>query len=332
MTAVAVLGAGSWGTALAVLLARNGHQVRLWGRDPVQIAALERQRENHRYLPGLELPQNLQPCVSMAQAVRDTGLVVVAVPSAGFGQCIVDLRALVLPDTGLVCATKGFDPVTGGLLHETAAAQFDGQLPLAALSGPSFAREVAQGLPTAVTLASHCLEVARRCAAYFHAPNFRVYTTDDLVGVEVAGAVKNVLAIAAGIVDGLHFGANARAALVTRGLAELLRLGVALGGRPETFMGLAGLGDLMLTCSDDQSRNRRFGLALASGLDRHHAAEQIGQVVEGAQACALVDAMAKRYAIEMPICAQVYDVLFNDVSPLNSVRQLLAREPRSEVG
>ena len=255
---LAVIGAGSWGTALAIQLARNGSKVTLWGHRDDEVAALLRDRENRQYLPGVPLPEGLTPTVDLAACVVNADEVLVVVPSHAFaGTCAA--IAHVRPGLKtLSWATKGFDRESGGLLSEVAASHLPG-CDLTVVSGPTFAGEVARGLPTAITVASNNPMHGERVATYLHGENFRAYTSDDLIGVQVGGASKNVMAIAAGIADGLGFGANARAALITRGLHEITRLGLALGAKPETFMGLAGLGDLALTCTDDQSRNRRMG-------------------------------------------------------------------------
>jgi glycerol-3-phosphate dehydrogenase (NAD(P)+) len=276
---IAVLGAGSWGTALALVVARNGYPVRLWDHWPAQVSELAHDRENRRFLPGFPLPDAIEPVANLGQALEGAAEILVVVPSHGFASLLRAMPPLG-PEVGLAWATKGLEPGTNRLLHEVAG-DILGKRDLAVVSGPSFASEVARGLPTAVTVASPDLIQARRVAAYLHGERFRTYTSHDLVGVQVGGAAKNVLAIATGIADGLGFGANTRAALITRGLAELTRLGTALGGRPETFMGLAGLGDLVLTCTDDQSRNRRLGLALARGVSLDQARQDIGQEVEG---------------------------------------------------
>lgn len=327
---VAVLGAGSWGCALAIHLARLGHPVRLWAHRPEHLAILAQQHENRRHLPGTPFPQSLQVQGSLAHALADTRLVLVAVPSHGF-RATVEAAAAHLPgQTGLIWATKGLEPGTGRFLHEVLAELLGPRRCVAILSGPSFAREVAAGLPTAITVASSDAEFAGRAAACFHGGTMRVYTSDDVVGVELGGVVKNVLAIAAGISDGLGFGANSRAALITRGLAELVRLGAAVGARSSTMMGLAGLGDLILTCTDDQSRNRRFGLALGRGQGAGDAIRAIGQVVEGASVVSELLALAARHAVEMPICEQVERVVHAGLAPQKAVQALLARDPKQE--
>jgi len=328
--ALAVLGAGSWGTALALLLCRNGHRVRLWDHAPEQILALDRDGENRRYLPGFLLPPTLQPVAELAVVLEGVSELLVIVPSHAFADVLRQLPDQLPAGLSVTWATKGFEPHTGQLLHQVAD-EILGPRDLAVVSGPSFAREVAKGLPTAVTVASRRLEHAQRVAGYLHNNHFRAYTSDDLVGVQVGGAAKNVLAIAAGIADGLGFGANTRSALITRGLAELIRLGAGLGGRRETFMGLAGLGDLVLTCTDDQSRNRRLGLALARGLSAEEAKRKIGQEVEGVITTRAINAIAHRLGVEMPICNQVFGVLYEGRTPKQATRSLLMRVSKAEL-
>lgn len=326
--AVAVLGPGSWGTALAILLARNGLDVRLWGLER-DISALERDRENRRLLPGVPLPDNLRPERHLETALAGVEEVLVVVPSHAYRAVIAQVRTHVPPNVSLSWATKGFDPETDKLLSEVTAEILPGSS-LAVVSGPTFAAEVARGLPTAITVASPDQQHAGRLAAYLHSPTFRAYTGSDLVGVQVGGATKNIMAIAAGISDGLGFGANARAALITRGLAEITRLGLSLGGRPETFTGLAGLGDLALTCTDNQSRNRRMGLALARGLSIEDAKAEIQQEVEGVGTAQVVWKKARQLGVEMPITDAVYQVLFENLAPRQAVRELLERQQKAE--
>lgn len=327
---VAVLGAGSWGTALAIVLGRNGHDVTLWGRNPAAMAEIEANRRNDRYLAGAEFPENVHATAGFEDALYQAELVLVAVPSSAFRPTLEQLARARATPVGLVWGTKGFDPDSGGLLHQVAEAILPRGSKLSVLSGPTFAGEIAAALPAAVTIASADSEFAARMASVFHNPRFRVYSSDDVIGVQTAGAVKNVLAVAAGIADGLGFGANTRAALITRGLAEIVRLGVALGGRMETFMGLAGLGDLVLTCTDNQSRNRRFGLALAKGLDVEQAVSSVGQVVEGAETTRQALGMGERFGIELPIVEQVYRVIYGNRDPLDAVGALLTRPPSQE--
>jgi glycerol-3-phosphate dehydrogenase (NAD(P)+) len=324
---IAVLGAGSWGTALALLLARNGIQVALWGLED-EIRLLLQQGENSRYLPGIPFPANLQPQASLQQAIASSDEILVAVPSRAFRAVLQQIAASCRP-RHISWATKGFDPQGRQPLSEVAREIFP-QADLAVLSGPTFAIEVARGQPTAITVASTSEELAQRLAAALQSDTFRVYTTDDLIGVQVGGATKNVMAIAAGLSDGLGFGANARAALITRGLNEIMRLGTALGGRRDTFMGLAGMGDLVLTCTDDQSRNRRMGLALARGLSVAEARREIAQEVEGVAAAGEVLALARRLGVEMPITEQVHAVLHEGLDPRAAGGALLDRPQRPE--
>ena len=327
---IAVLGAGSWGTALAILLVRHGAAVRLWGHLAAEIGQLQRDRENRQYLPGVPFPADLQPLTDLDAAVAGVDEVLLVVPSHAFRAVAEALAPRLAPGVPVSWATKGFEPNTGLLLHAVAAEVLPGR-PLAVLSGPSFAREVARGLPTAITVAATDAAHAERVAGYLHGETFRAYTSDDLIGVQVGGATKNVMAIAAGIADGLGFGANARAALITRGLAEITRLGLALGGRAETFMGLAGLGDLTLTCTDDQSRNRRMGLALARGLSVAEARAEIGQEVEGVATAREVYRKSRELGVEMPITEQTYRVLYEGLAPLTAVQALLGRRQRAEL-
>lgn len=327
---VAVLGAGSWGSALAILIARNGREVVLWSNDPEQVVAMCEQRCNRAYIPEVEFPDGLTPSADLAQALQTCNEVIVAVPSEAFRPVVEASRPLLHPQARLAWATKGFDPGSGKLLHQVAAELCGDEFPVAVISGPSFAHEVAAGLPTALTVASDDAQFSQDLASMLHNDTFRAYSSSDVVGVEVGGAVKNVLAIAAGISDGLGFGANARAALITRGLAEITRLGVALGGQMETFTGLAGLGDLVLTCTDDQSRNRRMGLALAKGESAGTTLKAIGQVVEGVQTAREVRQLAGRNSVEMPICEQVYSVLFEQRAPRDAVVALFGRARKSE--
>ncbi|MFU8789678.1 MAG: NAD(P)H-dependent glycerol-3-phosphate dehydrogenase [Methylobacter sp.] len=327
---IAVLGAGSWGTALAILAARNGCRTLLWGHNPQHIAALAKDRENKRYLPGPSFPGQLTVTCDLAEIGSFCKLILVSVPSHAFKDTLLQLKPHLPNDVQIAWATKGFDPDNGSLLHEVVADIFSAQTPAALLSGPSFAREVAAELPTAITIASFQPDFASLLADILHSARFRTYTNSDLIGVEVGGAVKNVMAIAAGIADGLGFGANTRAALITRGLNEMIRLGVKLGGKQETFMGLAGLGDLILTCTDNQSRNRRFGLALGQGKDPLTATKEIGQEIEGVSAAKETFLLAKKYGVDMPITEQTYKVLYESLAPLAAVQNLLAREQKAE--
>lgn len=327
---IAVLGAGSWGTALAILLARNGHPVRLWGNEPEVMAELAREGRNARYLPDNPFPPGLVPVAELDQALADGADILLAVPSHAFREVLTALAPRLGPGFRLAWATKGLEMATGLLLHQVAEQVLPAGTPLAVISGPTFAREVAAGLPTAATVAGTDLATAEHFAERLRGSTFRPYTSTDLNGVELGGALKNVLAIAAGISDGLGFGANSRAALITRGLAEMIRLGEALGGQRETFMGLAGVGDLVLTCTDDQSRNRRMGLALGRGQSREDAHQAIDQVVEGVDTAREIHKLGKQYDVELPITEQVYRVLYKGLDPHEAVHALLAREPKVE--
>ncbi len=330
MARIALIGAGSWGTALALQLCRNGHQVRLWGHDPALMTRMASRRENLDFLPGFPLPETLEPVSDLATAVAGASTVLIAVPSQFFGQVVTALLPLLPAEMGVGWATKGLDSVQGRLLHELVREQAP-RRELGVLSGPSFAGEVARGLPTAVTVAASSETYAQELADLFHGERFRAYRHDDLIGVQVGGAAKNVLAIATGIADGLGFGANTRAALITRGLTELIRLGCALGARRETFMGLAGLGDLVLTCTDNQSRNRRLGLALATGQPLAQAMADIGQEVEGVITATAVHKLAAAHNVEMPICEQVHAVLYQGQTPQEATIRLLERSGKQEL-
>jgi len=328
---VAVLGAGSWGTALAIQFARAGHPTRLWTRSAADAAAMRGERRNARYLPEGRFPEAIEVHEDLAGAVKDAVAIIIAVPSHALRTLLRQLKPILARDARLAWATKGFELDTGKLPHQVAYEVLGDRYPVAVLSGPTFAREVGMGLPTAMTIASPDAEFARQLAKSLHATNFRAYTSTDIVGVEVGGAVKNVLAVGAGLCDGLGFGANTRIALITRGLTEITRLGVALGAQPETFMGLAGLGDLVLTSTDNQSRNRRFGLALAAGRTVQQALEDIGQVVERYSAARAVHEVAVREKVDMPIVAGIYRVLYEKQPAKDVVKDLMTRPIRPEV-
>ena len=327
---VAVLGAGSWGTALAALISRHGHRVVLWGRDADVVEAIDRRHENPHYLPGIALPPELRAGTDLAAVVRDADLVLVVVPSHAFAETLHALGPLRPAHAGVAWATKGFEPGSGRFLHEVAGGMLGDGVPLAVVTGPSFAKEVAQGLPTALTVHSDQAAFAQLVADVLHGPAFRAYTGDDMRGAELGGAMKNVLAVATGVADGMQLGLNARAGLITRGLNEMLRLNIAIGGRPETLMGLAGLGDLVLTCTGDLSRNRRLGLALGRGQTLEDAVREIGQVVESVQTADEVMRLADRHGVEWPIAENVRDVLHGDITPAEGLARLLAREQKAE--
>ena len=325
-----VLGAGSWGTALAALLARNGHAATLWGRDIQQMRTMQVTQENSKYLPGLPLPPTLNYTHDLTHAIAQADTIVLAVPSHNFRDYIQKLSPWLSGERAIIWACKGLEKGTAKLLHEIALEELPSLHRVAVISGPTFAKEVLQGLPSAATVAAEEADFASLAASWFQGESFRTYANTDIIGVEIGGALKNVLAIAAGIADGLGFGANTRAALITRGLAELMRLGEQLGGQRETLMGLSGLGDLVLTCTDNLSRNRRFGLALARGLNTEQAIQEIGQAVEGIYTTAEAYRLSDQKAVDMPIVNEVYDVLYQDKDPLAAVHSLLARAPVME--
>jgi glycerol-3-phosphate dehydrogenase (NAD(P)+) len=325
---IAVLGAGSWGTALAIALARNNHDVHLWGHRPDGIDTLISDGENSRYLPGHRFPKNLTPISNLAAATHEAHVLIV-VPSFAFKETLLALRSYRNSIKGGICwATKGFDPENAELLSVVATDILGSDLSLSVVSGPTFAQEVASGLPTAMAVArtakdSFWLDT-------FQGESMRVYSNDDIVGVQVGGAAKNVIAIATGISDGLGFGANARAAIITRGLTEISRLGIALNADQKVFMGLAGLGDLVLTCTDDQSRNRRFGLGLGSGISIAKIKQEVGQEIEGIHAAGLIEQLAVSMNIDMPITKQVCAVIRGDTSAVSAAKSLLARNATHE--
>src|SRR5882757_3606997 len=324
-----VIGAGSWGTALAILLAREGHPTQLWGRDRAQLDAMRSARRNARYLPEAVFPESLQIAVDLPQALQVSGDALIAVPSHAFRETLQHIQPHLAAHSRIAWATKGFEIATGLLPHQVFR-EVLGQTPGAVLSGPTFAKEVGAGLPTAMTIASPDEEFAKELALNLSGPSFRAYTQTDIMGVEVGGGVKNVIAIGSGIADGMGFGANTRVALITRGLAEMMRLGVKLGAVRQTFMGLAGLGDLVLTCTDDQSRNRRLGLALGRGQSMHESQGSIHQVVEGVLASRAVCAVAERLSVEMPICREVFRIMHEGKPVRQAVQELMGREMRSE--
>jgi glycerol-3-phosphate dehydrogenase (NAD(P)+) len=330
MPAVVVLGAGSWGTALAIQFARSGRPTVLWGRQEDDPAELARARRNERYLPGAEFPPSLVVEPDLAKAIASGDDLLLAVSSSAFRIVLQQIKPLLGTRARVAWASKGFELSTGKLPHQVAREVLGPGVPLAVLSGPTFAREVGAGLPTAIAVASPDAAFALQLARSVSAGNFRAYTQSDIVGVEIGGAVKNVIAIAAGGSDGMGYGSNSRVFLITRGLAEMVRLGVALGARQETLMGLAGLGDLVLTCTDDQSRNRRFGRALASGTPIDQAIAGIGQVVEGYYAAQAVYRVAKKLGVAMPICESVYRVLYEGMSIPDVVQSMLQREVTAE--
>jgi len=327
---IAVLGAGSFGTALAILLANNGNQTVLWGRDPEQIKLLNSERLNRKYLPSTPLPQALDITDDFEKAVSGVNDILLVTPSYAFSATLKRLKPLVGKDVRIVWACKGLEPESSEFLQNRVVDILGEQCPKAILSGPTFARELADGSPTAITLAADDGQFAADLSARLINQTFRVYLSSDLKGVQFGGAFKNIVAIGAGIADGLGFGSNARTALITRGLAEMMRMGEKLGGRPQTFTGMAGLGDLILTCTDDQSRNRRFGLALGSGKTMEEAAKAIGQVVEGVRNTKEVFHLAQMHKVDMPICQAIYNILYLGQDPKLAARELLTRSMKVE--
>ncbi len=329
--AMTVLGAGSYGTSLAISLARNGANVVLWGHEPEHMAQLEIDRSNEAFLPGVAFPDSLILSADLQEAVQATRDILVVVPSHVFGMVLAQVKPFLRDDQRICWATKGLEPETGRLLQDVAREQLGEDVPLAVLSGPTFAKELAAGMPTAISVAAPDAVFLADLQEKIHCSRtFRVYGNSDFVGMQLGGAVKNVIAIGAGMSDGIGFGANARTALITRGLAELTRLGVALGAERDTFMGMAGLGDLVLTCTDNQSRNRRFGLALGKGQGVDEAQTEIGQVVEGYRNTKEVRVLAKRMGVEMPIVEQIYHVLYEGKDAKLAAQDLLARQRTSE--
>jgi glycerol-3-phosphate dehydrogenase (NAD(P)+) len=338
---IAILGAGSWGTALAILLAHNGRSVTLWARNEAQLMAMAASRCNQRFLPDITFPESLKLASSSdLSCLAGQEHFLVVVPSHAFRETLEKLYKS-RSDTGsgliesaipksLIWGSKGFDPNSGKLLSDVTYEVFGEQITRALITGPSFAKETAMGLPTALVLACEQSDQGELLARWFRSPSTRVYPNTDLIGAQIGGAVKNVMAVAAGISDGLKFGANARAALITRGLAELSRLGARLGGKTETFMGLAGMGDLILTCTDNQSRNRRLGLGIGRGEAMQDVITAIGQEVEGYQTTRELFHRAKALGVSMPITEQVYAVLHEGQDPKLAVRQLLERQPKAE--
>jgi len=326
---ITLLGAGAWGTALAIAFAGK-HQVTLWSRETDVADDLRQTRENHRFFPGYQLPESVAISTDFAAAVGTAELLVVATPIAGLRPTVENLKALgvTLP---ILWVCKGFEAGSGKLPHQVVSEVLGPQAVCGALSGPSFAEEVAAGKPTAIALAANQPAFAREAARQLHSPRLRIYANDDLIGVEVGGAVKNVLAIATGTCDGLGLGLNSRAALMTRGLAEIARLGLALGAQRETFMGLAGMGDLILTCTGDLSRNRRVGLALAENKSLPQILEELGHVAEGVYTAREVDRLARQLGVDMPISAAVAGVLDGRLNAAEAVEQLMARDPKEEV-
>ncbi len=328
---ISVIGAGSYGTALAICFARNGNKTLLWGRDAEHVEQMSASGSNEKYLPGSQFPPSLVLEKNLEAAVQASDVILVVVPSHAFGDMLKQIKPYLRANAKIAWATKGLDPNTGSLLQDVAREILGDSISLAVLSGPTFAKEMAAGLPTAISLSSTDDSFVTDISDLLHCEKtFRVYSNKDFIGVQLGGAVKNVIAIGAGMADGIGFGANARTALITRGLVEMSRLGAALNAEPSTFMGMAGLGDLVLTCTDNQSRNRRFGLALGHGENVDQAMKNIGQVVEGYRNTKEVYMLAQRMNVEMPIVEQVYQVLYCGKNAKAAASDLLSRERKFE--
>ncbi|WP_024851948.1 NAD(P)H-dependent glycerol-3-phosphate dehydrogenase [Hydrogenovibrio kuenenii] len=328
---VVVLGAGAWGTALAIHLARSGHDVALWAHSDEHVQSLLQERRNLRYLPHVHFPESLRIVEDLAPSLEAADAILVVVPSHVFRRVLKKVSDLVgVSKKHIAWATKGFEPEGRKLLHEVAREEVCQDCHYTVLSGPTFAAEVAKGLPTAMVSASTNEQEAAYWANLFHHDAFRMYTQGDMAGVEVGGAYKNIMAIATGVSDGLHLGANARAAIISRGMAEMMRFAGLYGATPETLMGLAGLGDLVLTCTDNLSRNRQFGLKLASKQSSESAQQEIGQVVEGVKAVRVVKAIADEKGLDLPIAEQVYHLVEGNISAKEAAERLLARELKAE--
>lgn len=327
---IAVLGAGSFGTALAILLAKNGNKTRLWARNAEHIQAMRESGFNQAYLPDIPLPNSLELFDDFQQTLDGVEDILIVTPSHAFQQTLSQINQCKTGDVRIVWACKGLEPETGAFLRDQVVKMFGEQSAKGVLSGPTFAKELAIGSPTAITLAADNSQFAADMTKRLVNETFRVYLSDDLAGVQFGGAIKNIIAIGAGVADGLGFGSNARTALITRGLAEMMRLGEPLGGKIETFTGMAGLGDLVLTCTDDQSRNRRFGLAIGRGSSIEQAAKDIGQVVEGVRNTKEVFNLAQSKGIEMPICQAIFNILYNNQDPIIAAKELLTREMKVE--
>lgn len=328
---ITVIGAGSYGTALAIALSRNGLPTMLWGRNTAEMTKMAQQRQNQRFLPGITFPEALQIETDLATAVANSRDILIVVPSHVFADVLKQIKPLLKPQHRIIWASKGLEHNSGRLLHQVAKDILGNNMPLAVLSGPTFAKELASGLPTAIVLSSTEEAFAKALQERIHcSKHFRVYLNPDMIGVQLGGAIKNVIAIGAGISDGIGYGANARTALITRGLAEISRLGLSLGAEPHTFMGMACLGDLVLTCTDNQSRNRRFGMMLGKGYSVEQAMQEIGQVVEGYFNTQEAYRLAQQQQVEMPIVEQIYQMLFCGLTATEAAANLLSREKKSE--
>ncbi len=329
---IAVVGAGSWGTALANLLAQIGHRVKIWAYEKEVAQAINQNRENHIYLPGINLHDELQASLNLTEVLKNSKIILVVIPSKFFRSVVQDPAFSMAKDSIIVTATKGIETKTHLRMSEVLMEEIEASIidRLAVLSGPSFAKDVAKMMPTAVTIAAKKENIAKYLQDIFFCDYFRVYTSDDIIGVEFGGAIKNVIAIAAGISDGLGLGDNTRAALITRGLAEMSRLGCALGAKRETFFGLAGLGDLVLTCTGDLSRNRQVGLRIGRGEKLNDILSGMKMIAEGVENTEALYTLSQKVKIELPITHQVYEILYSDKPPLTAVKELMSRTPKIE--
>ncbi|URJ28187.1 NAD(P)H-dependent glycerol-3-phosphate dehydrogenase [Candidatus Blochmannia vicinus (nom. nud.)] len=329
---ITIIGAGSYGTAMAIALSRNGHIVLLWGHNSTHIQTLKTHRCNQAYLPDIPFPPSLYLEKSLSVTLATCLNLLIAVPSHVFSHVLMQIKPNLKNNTRIIIASKGLEPKTGRFLKDVTRDILGNNVPIAIISGPTFAKELAIGLPTAITLTSTDAILNYDLQNILHCnKNFRIYTNTDAIGIQIAGAVKNIIAIGAGISDGIGFGSNARTALITRGLAEMSRLGTAIGAMPETFMGLAGLGDLVLTCTDDQSRNRRFGILLGQGLNIRHAQKNIGQIIEGLLSIKEVYMLSIKYKIDMPITEQIYQILYQNKNVHDAAYSLLQRTQKEKL-
>ena len=329
MSNISVIGDGGWGTALALVLHRNGHRVRIWGPFQDYISTMKHRHENVKFLPGVRLPPEIELTSDKKQALDDADIVVVAVPSKFYRSVLSSFASLVPPNARVISVSKGLDPETHERLSQTAEKML-GRSPVAVLSGPSHAEEVGRRIPTAVVISCQDHAIAKELQQVFNGPEFRIYTSDDTIGTELGGALKNVIAIAAGVSDGIGFGDNTKAALITRGLAEMTRLGVALGGKATTFSGLSGVGDLIVTCASQLSRNRGVGERLGQGEKMEQILKGMEQVAEGVWTCEVALKLAKKLGIEVPLTEQVHAVIYQEKDPKQAVQDLMMRDPRVE--
>lgn len=326
---LAILGSGSWGTAVAIHLARANHRVLLWARDAHHVQAMQQHKENTRYLPNIAFPDAIIVTDDLERCLKEAEELIIAVPSHAFTALFDNIKNSIT-QTGIAWLTKGLDPLTHAFFSDIVADRLGKDFPVAILSGPSFANEVARDIPTALIFSGNNTGYLQTLRNLINQKTLRAYFNHDMIGVQLCGAIKNVLAIACGMSDGLHYGANTQAALITRGLAEMTRLGLALGAQQPTFLGLAGVGDLVLTCTDNQSRNRRFGLLLGQGVDAEDAVVRIGQVVEGQHNAKQICAVAKKIGIELPICSEVHHVLIGQLTPQQAAKNLMERPLKDE--